>query len=182
MIMFTTYRMSLRHVWVWWGGRVWRRLTSPGGRGTSPGSPSSSSSSSSSPPSSSSSSSALAVSMLPDPKSHLTEVKLEIEVFLQTNKQTNNDAKYVFLQALLKDARPFFIIPNYHFLRVFIVSTCLWPAYVFELKDGRCLFIQFPEGKCQINAKSISLSFSLAASVSIQHTAHTIYNWIYIRK
>ena len=106
MIMITTYRMSLRHVWVWWGVRAWRRRTSPGGRGTSPGSPSSSSSSSSSPPSSSSSSLALAVSMLPDPKSHLTEVKLDIEVFLQTNKQTNNDAKYVFCRPSSKMRGP----------------------------------------------------------------------------
>ena len=80
---------------------------------------------------------------------------------------------FIFLQVFLKDVRPFLIIPNNHFLRVFIVFTCLWPAKAWNvfLKDEKCLFIQFSEGKCQINAKSISLS--LAASLSIQ----TLYRY-----
>ena len=71
----TICRMSLKRGWVWWAGTAWRRRTSLGGRGTSPGSPSSSSSSSSSPPSSSSSSSASADSTPPDLRSQLSEVK-----------------------------------------------------------------------------------------------------------
>ena len=78
-----------------------------------------------------------------------------------------------FFAGLPQRCEAFLIIPNNHFLRVFIVFTCLWPAKAWNvfLKDEKCLFIQFSEGKCQINAKSISLS--LAASLSIQ----TLYRY-----
>ena len=52
---------------------------------------------------------------------------------------------------------------------VSILSKGLYAWNVF-LKDEKCLFIQFSEVKCQINAKCISLS--LSRGISHHHTTH----------
>ena len=75
----------------------------------------------------------------------------------------------IFCRPLSMMWSPFLIIPKYNFLHVSILSKGLYAWNVF-LKDEKCLFIQFSEVKCQINAKCISLS--LSRGISHHHTTH----------
>ena len=86
----------------------------------------------------------------------------------------------IFCRPLSMMWSPFLIIPKYNFLHVSILSKGLYAWNVF-LKDEKCLFIQFSEVKCQINAKCISLS-PAASLIIIQRTALEIISFPKVQK
>ena len=81
---------------------------------------------------------------------------------------------YFFSRVFLKDVSHLSSsFPNFTFyvyllfLRLSVTSICV-------SEDEKCLFIQFSEGKCQINAKSISLYFSCGILHLTKHSTHII--------
>ena len=98
------------------------------------------------------------------------------QTIMQGQTDLTKSSKNVFCsQAFLNDVRRRSSSFLTFIFYVYLLFLCACDQHRLKCvsRDEKCLFIQFSEGKCQINAKSISLSLSLAASCSIQQCCIT---------